>query len=263
MAFTYRNIKGSELSYAELDENFGRVETLHDATQDALALAEAAAALAVAAENFKGEWSGLTGGLEVPASASNGADFYMLLVDLADVTIEQPGVSAAWKLIPLGGLTTDFATLPDSAALDGTEILAVDQTTVKRSTIQKVLDWILARANSWTGLQTFKELRETMVTANTGSAYTINLANGSMFDLTLTGNCAYTFPTASSGKQFTILQKQDGTGSRAVTWPSSVRWAVGAAPTITATAGLTDVISFVADGTYWIGFVGGQNYNRS
>lgn len=263
MAFTYRNIKGSELSYAELDENFGRVETLHDATQDALALAEAAAALAVAAENFKGEWSGLTGGLEVPASASNGAEFYMLLVDLADVTTEEPGESAAWKLIPLGGLTTDFATLPDSAALDGTEILAVDQTTVKRSTIQKVLDWILARANSWTGLQTFKELRETMVTANTGSAYTINLANGTIFDLTLTANCAYTFPAPVAGKQFTLLQKQDGTGSRTGTWPASARWAGGTPPTTTATAGRTDVISFISDGTYWLGFVGGLNFTRA
>lgn len=99
--------------------------------------------------------------------------------------------------------------------------------------------------------------------ANTGTAYTVDLANGSLQDLTLTGNCTYTFPTPSSGLQFTLLQKQDGTGSRTVTWPSSVRWAGGTAPTITATAGRTDVLSFVADGTYWLGFVGGQNYNRA
>ena len=125
------------------------------------------------------------------------------------------------------------------------------------------LAWAVSQANSWAGLQTFTDLRETMVTANTGTAYTINLANGTLFDLTLTGNCTYTFPSAVSGKQFTLLQKQDGTGSRTVTWPSNVRWASGTAPTITATAGRTDVISFVCDGTYWLGFVGGQNYNRA
>lgn len=263
MPFTYRNVKGSELSYAELDENFQTVEILHDATQTAKVLAEAAAAVAVAAANFKGEWSTLTGELLMPASASLGDDFYMLLVDVPDVTLAEPGVSPAWKLIPLGGLTTDFATLADSAALDGTELLAVDQTTVKRSTLQKVLDWILARANTWGGLQIFKGLRETMVTANTTAAYTINTANGTLFDLTLTANCTYTFPAATAGSQFTLLQKQDGAGSRTVTWPASVRWAAGTAPTITSTAAKTDVISFVGDGTYWLGFVGGLNFTRA
>lgn len=111
--------------------------------------------------------------------------------------------------------------------------------------------------------KTYQGVRETMVTANTGTAYTINIASGTIFDLTLTGNCVYTFPTATSGNQFTILQRQDATGSRTVAWPASVRWAGGTAPTITATASRTDVISFVADGTYWLGFVGGLNYTRA
>ena len=269
MAFTYRVAKGSELTWPELDENFQTVEDLHDATQLAKTATESAAAVAVASANYKGEWASLVGSLATPASVSKGALYYMLLSPLADVTAAEPGVSAAWKLIPMGGLTTDFATLDDSAALDGTEILAVGQTTVKRSTIQKVLNWILARTNTWTGantwngLQIFKSLRETMVTANTTAAYTINAANGTIFNLTLTANCTYTFPSATAGGQFTLLQKQDATGSRTVTWPASVRWAGGTAPTITATASKTDVISFVADGTYWLGFVGGLNYTRA
>lgn len=105
------------------------------------------------------------------------------------------------------------------------------------------------------------QLIETPVTANTGTGYTVT--DRSMHDLTLTGNCTFTFPTNTTGKQFTLLLKQDGTGSRTVTWPSSVRWAAGTAPTITATASKTDVISFIADGTYWLGFVGGQNYTRA
>lgn len=106
-------------------------------------------------------------------------------------------------------------------------------------------------------------VQESVVVANTGSAYTINPGSGTIFDLTLTANCAYTFPTPTAGKQFTLLQRQDGAGSRTVTWPSTVRWAGGTAPTLTATAGRTDVVAFVSDGTYWLGFVGGLNFTRA
>lgn len=101
---------------------------------------------------------------------------------------------------------------------------------------------------------------EETVTANTSTAYTIDLANGSLQILTLTGTCTYTFPTPTAGKSFTLLQLQDATGSRTVTWPSSVKWPGATAPTITSTASKGDKFVFTADGTYWWGSVAGQNY---
>ena len=101
---------------------------------------------------------------------------------------------------------------------------------------------------------------EEVVTANTSTAYTIDLANGSVQILTLTGNCTFTFPTVVSGKGFTLLLLQDATGSRTVTWPSSVKWPASTAPTITATASKMDKYVFVANGSYWIGSNAGQNY---
>ena len=101
---------------------------------------------------------------------------------------------------------------------------------------------------------------EEVATANTSTAYTIDLANGSVQILTLTGNCTFTFPTATAGKGFTLLLKQDGTGSRTVTWPSSVKWPASTAPTITSTASKGDKYVFVGDGTYWWGSNAGQNY---
>jgi len=101
---------------------------------------------------------------------------------------------------------------------------------------------------------------ETTVTANTSTAYTINIANGTLQILTLTGNCTYTFPTATAGKSFTLFQLQDATGSRTVTWPASVKWPSGTAPTITSTASKGDKFVFTADGTYWWGSNAGQNY---
>lgn len=101
---------------------------------------------------------------------------------------------------------------------------------------------------------------EEVVTANTGTAYTIDLANGSVQILTLTGNCTFTFPTATAGRSFILILKQDGTGSRTVTWPAAVKWPAGTAPTITSTASKADKYIFTADGTNWIGSNAGQNY---
>lgn len=102
---------------------------------------------------------------------------------------------------------------------------------------------------------------EETVTANTGTAYTIDLANGSVQYLTLTGNCTYTFPTPVAGKSFILIQKQDGTGSRTVTWPASVDWPGATAPTLTSTANRVDKFIFTAiDGSNWLGSNAGQNY---
>ena len=100
---------------------------------------------------------------------------------------------------------------------------------------------------------------ETPFTANSGTAITIALTNGTVQIITLTGNATITMPTATSGKSFIMYLKQDATGSRTVTW-STVKWAGGTAPTITSTASRQDILSFFADGTSWFGVVVGQNY---
>lgn len=106
------------------------------------------------------------------------------------------------------------------------------------------------------------DYREGWVTANTGTAYTISLASGTLQDLVLTGNVAFTFPGgAIAGRSFTLLLTQDGTGGRTVTWPAAVRWPGGTAPTITSTANRTDKFIFTQDGLgRWLGSNAGQNY---
>lgn len=100
---------------------------------------------------------------------------------------------------------------------------------------------------------------ETPYSANSSTAITLALTNGTVQIITLTGNATITMPTATSGKSFILLLKQDATGSRTVTW-SSVQWPGGTAPTITATASKQDIYSFFADGTNWYGTTVGQNY---
>lgn len=105
-----------------------------------------------------------------------------------------------------------------------------------------------------------KGYTEESVVANTSTAYTIDLANGTLQILTLTGNCTFTFPSAVVGKSFMLLLKQDGTGSRTVTWPASVKWPSSTAPTVTGTASRLDKYVFTSDGTNWYGSNAGQNY---
>jgi hypothetical protein len=100
---------------------------------------------------------------------------------------------------------------------------------------------------------------ETPFSANSSTAITLALTNGTVQIITLTGNATITMPTATSGKSFILLLKQDATGSRTVTW-STVKWPGGTAPTITSTASKQDIYSFFADGTNWYGTTVGQNY---
>ena len=102
---------------------------------------------------------------------------------------------------------------------------------------------------------------ETAYSANSGTAITLALTNGTVQIITLTGNATITMPTVGAGKSFILLLRQDATGSRSVTW-STVNWAGGTAPTITGTASKQDIYSFFSDGTSWYGVTVGQNYTQ-
>ena len=96
----------------------------------------------------------------------------------------------------------------------------------------------------------------------TGTSTTIDLATATNFVHDLTGATTYTFSNpASTGNAtaFTLKIIQDST-ARAITWPSSVDWAGGTAPTLTATDNGVDVFVFytIDGGTTYYGFTAGQ-----
>jgi hypothetical protein len=99
---------------------------------------------------------------------------------------------------------------------------------------------------------------EKRFTANSGTAITLDLANGTMQDITLTGSATITMPTAVAGKSF-ILLLRSGSGSYAVTW-STVKWSGGIIPVVTTTASRLDIYSFFSDGTNWYGITVNQNF---
>ena len=89
---------------------------------------------------------------------------------------------------------------------------------------------------------------------NTGTSQTIVLTSGTVQTATLTGNCTFTMPTATAGKSFILLLRQDGTGSRTATF-TGVKYSAAGTPIVTATAGKMDIFSFVAHGSNWYGSV--------
>lgn len=81
-----------------------------------------------------------------------------------------------------------------------------------------------------------------------GTTFTINWQNGNVQFITLTGNCTFTFTNPKAGSRYVLIMKQDGTGSRTVTWPSTVEFSGDTAPTLTTTGGKSDIVGFVYSG---------------
>jgi len=105
---------------------------------------------------------------------------------------------------------------------------------------------------------TITNYTETTYSANSSTAITLSLTNGTMQLITLTGSPTITMPTATAGKSFTLIL-YTGSGSYTVSW-STVAWASGTTPTVTTTASKKDIFNFYSDGTNWYGSIFGQNF---
>lgn len=91
---------------------------------------------------------------------------------------------------------------------------------------------------------------------NSSTADTIDFTAGNFHKSTMTGNCTYTFTAPSSPATLVLKLVQDATGSRVATWPGTVKWPGGFAPTLSTAASAVDIISFYYDGTNYYGFPG-------
>lgn len=99
------------------------------------------------------------------------------------------------------------------------------------------------------------------ITSDTdGSTVTFDMATSNLHTVTLGGNRTLAVSNVAVGQTFILRLVQDGTGSRTVTWFSTLKWAGGVAPTLTTTANKTDVVGFLctSSGNY-DAFVIGQN----
>lgn len=125
----------------------------------------------------------------------------------------------------------------------------------------------LASNNTFTARQDFTNYTEKgPAAAIAAGTLTLNLSTGTHFEVPLNANIntltISNVPNPADGVvAFTIAFTADGT-PRTITWPASVKWPSGTAPTMTSTNTKIDIITFVSydAGTSWLGFVGGQSF---
>jgi hypothetical protein len=114
---------------------------------------------------------------------------------------------------------------------------------------------LLQRVGGITG-GTYTQLR----VASGGFIWDLNASPVSYVTLNATGIVPSIInPVAGLLYPYRLQLIQDGTGSRTVAWPATVKWASGAAPTLSTGAGALDEIWFSSDGTNLYGVTGALN----
>jgi len=180
--------------------------------------------------------------------------------NLSTLTIAGTAVTTtAAEINLLDGLTADAAELNilDGATVSTAEINYLDITTLGTSEASKA---VTADANGDVNIAEelkAKSYNETYVAIG---ANDIDCETGNFFSKTISANTTFTFSNPpASGTGYGFVFKLTVSGTRTVTWPSSVDWAGGTAPDAPA-SGETDVLCFITHdgGTTWYGFLAGD-----
>lgn len=145
----------------------------------------------------------------------------------------------ATAAIPLSNLDSNFATpitLGNTAIQLGNTVTTLNNMTTANVTVTNYTETLQA-------------------VGTVGASSTLSLATGTVLTATLTAStaCTFTMPTATAGKSFVLLLKQAASTGNGTATFTGVKWGTAGAPTITATAGKMDILTFVSDGTNWYG----------
>ena len=176
-----------------------------------------------------------TGDQDLSGYALNGAnsDITSLSGLTTPLSVGQGGTGAT----TLTGILKGNGTSAFSVATDGTDYIS----SVVADTTPQLGGELDAQAHS---------IGFTLGTATGDGTTTIDFTAGNKFKFTFGAqNETFTFTAPSKPCSLTLMLVQDGTGSRTATWPATVKWAGGSAPTLTTDASAVDIISFLYDGT--------------
>ena len=153
---------------------------------------------------------------------------------LTTKTLTTPVIASFYQDAGKTKLMTTPATANDTLAA-----IAATQTLTNKTYVQKVVS----------------------STPEAAATDTLDVSTGNIFKITMpAGNITIAISNEAVGQCFMIELTQDATGSRTVTWFSTIKWAGGSAPTLTTTASKRDTFGFRVTGTdTYDGFVVGQN----
>ena len=107
---------------------------------------------------------------------------------------------------------------------------------------------------SFVNVSVSKELGYVQQTATGDGTTTLDWTQGNKFFFTFGAqNETFTFTAPTNHGNLLVVLKQDSVGSRTITWPGTVKWPSGTAPTLSTGANAIDIVSFYYDGTSYYG----------
>ena len=192
--------------------------------------------------------------ITVPNSGADTMTLNAATQTLTNKTLTSPKIN---EDVAVTATATELNKL-DGVTATATELNYVDVTTLGLTEASKA---VTADAN---GVVSFDNgtIEEVTSVSSSSNAATINLRDGNVFEHDLTENVTYTFsnPAANGRGSAFILKVIQDSSARSITWPGSVDWAGGTAPTLTTTNNGVDVFGFLTidGGTTYYGFTLGQ-----
>ena len=176
------------------------------------------------------------------------------------VTITAPATSATLTIVNGGSLITAgaFSTTLTSTATTAVTLPTTGTLATLAGTEALTNKTITATAKATFGA--IVKVPQTYTPSAAGTA-TLDCSLGDVHRITMpAGNITIALSSITDGQSIHIAITQDGTGSRTVTWFSTIRWAGGAAPTLTTGANKRDVIVIMCTGSgTFDGFIAGAN----
>ena len=154
-------------------------------------------------------------------------------------------------------LTTDLAAklALSTATTKGDLLAATASASITRLGVGSNGQVLTADSTQSTGLGWAAHSTVRVVALTDGATISVNADTTDIGKVTIAGNRTISNPTGTpaAGQQLILRIKQDGTGSRTITWGSAFRFSGGTAPTLTTTASKTDYLGFIynADDTKW------------
>ena len=261
-----RTVKGSPLTNLEVDNNFSNLNTFGDVVSSNIGVLSALTTtstgnIVFAVNSLKsGNLSqfGSTTSLQLASIITDETGSGNLVLSTSPVLTtanlgtpsyavltNATGLPVASGISGLGsGVATFLAATPTSANL---AVLLSDET----GTGSIVFNSSPTLANPTISAYTENVIAVGTVTTTS----TLSISNGTFQTVTLTAStaCTFTMPTATAGKSFILLVKQAASTGNGTATFTGVKFGSAGAPTITATAGKMDLLTFVSDGTNWYG----------
>jgi len=160
--------------------------------------------------------------------------------------------STATELNILDGVTSTTAELNilDGVTATAAELNYSDLATLGTSAASKVLT---ANANNLTTIS--GAVLNTQDTLTDQATIVWDVIASPVAFVTLGGNRTMAAPSGTgtaAGQFISLLVKQDGTGSRTITWNAAYSFPSGTAPTLTTSTNLGDLFSFRYNGSKWL-----------